>query len=163
MALAGVITAIQDDLRADAGLAGVRIPDEPVDQINQPILMVYPGTGFWRLGTASRGAAHANKPARWGLHTIRLDLLLTRKDLPFDVQRVQAFEDVIPHALLAGFTRDRFGDTVVGLGEASARARGSVQASRPLSYEFTEFEWGGMTLIGYRYELDVEIEEDITV
>lgn len=158
MTLAQAITEIRNDLAADPGLASVQ-HDTPRENVFETLtLLVYVASGGERLGTGDRGSGRA---ARWGQYTIVVDLVGPRKLLPDDYDRLLAYTNTIPNALLAGFVRDRFNSTVVELGDKAPGTRtGGVGGSMPLRMQFVPDGWGEQTLV-LRYELDIVIEEDV--
>jgi hypothetical protein len=159
MSLAAALDEIRNDLLADPALAAIDQPAQPRDANYDTVtLLLYPVAGAHRLGTADRGNGYA---ARMAVHTIRCDLVTPRKHLPDDLQRLQAYADAIPNALFAGFVRDRFNDTVFGLGDLSF-SHGPTFGSSTLRMTLTDGIWGEGT-IGYRYEFEITIEEDIVL
>jgi hypothetical protein len=157
MSLAAALNEIRNDLLADPALAAIDQPAQPRDANYDTVtLLLYPVAGAHRLGTADRGNGYA---ARVAVHTIRCDLVTPRKHLPDDLQRLQAYADAIPNALFAGFVRDRFNDTVLGLGDLSLR---QSLGQSTLRMTLADGIWGEGT-IGYRYEFEITIEEDIVL
>lgn len=153
--LTAVVAAIQDDLEELAGV--IYVPASPVENINElqlPAMVVYAGNGYWRLGTAADGDGNAT---RTGAHTIMVDFHLAHDNLPLNVAEAMGYSDMIPNALLAGFIGDRFDGTVVTLGDPAQRG------SPPIRYELTGMTWGGLKTVGWRIQIDVWVEEQITV
>lgn len=152
MPLVDVLREIRDDLRTLTGLSA--LPDQPPEQLNEwPALLVYAREGFWRLGTAS-GAT--GKPMRWGIHTIRVALHVERgPDLARATAELMPFAERIPHALFAGFYRDRFGGTVVLMGDPQ------VNQVAPITYEVGPDIWGGIETLALRCGLQVAAQEEI--
>lgn len=123
--------------------------DAPVDQIYGPwpAIVAYPETGSYRLATTSM--AH-NRPGSWGVHTITIRIHWPRKDLEHDIVRILPFADTISEALLASFVRDRFGGTVVALGDAR-----SPGASGAIRYEFGDGQYGGVDTVAFGFSFEV--------
>jgi hypothetical protein len=129
--------------------------DAPVDQMNGPwpAIVAYPDAGSARLATS---LSERGMPGSWGVHTITIRVHWPRKDLEYDMERILGFADSIPQALLARFVRDRFGGTVVALGDA--RNRG---ASGAIRYEFGDGNYGGIETVAYAFSFDVTTEDII--
>lgn len=123
--------------------------DAPVDQIYGPwpAIVAYPETGSYRLATTSM--AHS-RPGSWGVHTITIRIHWPRKDLEHDIVRILPFADTISEALLASFVRDRFGGTVVALGDAR-----SPGASGAIRYEFGDGQYGGVDTVAFGFSFEV--------
>jgi hypothetical protein len=126
--------------------------DAPVDQVYGPwpAIVAYPEGGTVRLATTH--TAHA-RPGTWGVHTISIRIHWPRKDLEFDTERILGFADAIPAALMARFIRDRFGGTVVALGDAR-----SPGASGAIRYEFGDGNYGGVDTLAFGFSFDVTTE-----
>jgi hypothetical protein len=110
-------------------LAGVRsAPDYVPDQVAEDLVIVcYPATGTWKSNTP--------EDLR-GLHALHLLALLPNVSLAVASERLRPYVDLIPQrlwqALKAGrlTSLDTFGD---------------------ISYEFGEWEYGGIEYAGYRF------------
>ena len=126
--------------------------DAPVDQIYGPwpAIVAYPESGTYRLATTH--TAHG-RPGSWGVHTITIRIHWPRKDLEHDVERILPFADTIAEALLASFVRDRFGGTVIALGDAR-----SPGASGAIRYEFGDGNSGGVDTVAFGFSFDVTTE-----
>lgn len=129
--------------------------DSPVDQINGPwpVIVAYPDGGTIRLETTR---SDHNRPSTFAVHTITVSLHWPRKELRYDIARLLGFADTIPEALMASFIRDRFGGTVVALGDAR-----SPGASGAIRYEFGDGEWGGIQTLAFRFSFDVTAQAAI--
>lgn len=152
--LTEVIAEVQADL---AGLADpLYVPETPPDNLTEhqlPAMVVYVGTGAWKLGTASDGNGDRT---RWGVHTIMIDFHLAYDDTAVNIAEAMQFSDTIPNRLFAGFAADRFGGTVQNLGDPTQRGQS------PIRYALTAMKWGGRDTIGWRYQMDVAVESSIT-
>lgn len=149
--LTAAVEAIQAVIDDVDGVEHVpEAPPENLTQFQFPAVVVYAASGHWRLGTANDGTSHAT---RWGMHTIHADLHIQRGDLALDVAAAMAFSDSIPNALIAGFVLSKFSGTVVSLGDANRAG------TPPLRYELIELNWGGLETVGWRFALDVSVEE----
>lgn len=148
-----------DEIRADlALLPKLRhmhwgLPDSLNDF---PAMVIYPGSGIWRLGTHS---GDREKPMRWAMHTIRIELHVARKDLPNDFERVMWFCDTLPDYLFAGFKRDAFRGTMITMGDP----RMANNATAPIRYQMLESRWGDTQTLMWRLEFDVAVELEINV
>lgn len=127
------------------------------DSLNEfPAMVIYPGNGFWRLGTH---AGDTNKPMRWAMHTIRIELHVARKDLARDSGKIMWFCDTLPDYLFAGFKRDTFSGTMVTMGDP----RTANNATAPIRYQLLESGWGDTQTLIWRLEFDVSTELEINV
>ena len=154
--MARVVAAITDEVRPISGLSEAR--DTAVEKASGfPLLMVYPRAGFWRPGTAAGGRGADNVPMRWGTHAITVAVHVARRDLPFDIQMVMNFADSVPNALLHGYDRDKFAQTVVCLSDPNNRG-----GTAPITYEFGPGAIGAVDTVALTFSLDVTVEEEIT-
>lgn len=144
MTLEAVTARLVAELRAVPGLEG--LTEEPREQLNRnPMLVAYPGTGDWQLGTASGGAS--GRPMRWCRPLLYVEVHVVRKDLPRDFRKLLPFGDSVPAAIYAAYARDRLGGTVVLL--------------HRVSFTFGALGWGEVETIGWRFTVEVSIEEEI--
>lgn len=154
-ALEAVVAAVTTELRLLPGL--VATPDSPPEQLSVfPALVIYPSSGFWRTGSAYGPRERA---MRWGTHTLSIRLHIERSNLATDVAQALPYGELIADALLRGFARDRFGGTVVALGDPVTLK--SSGGSAPLRYEFGPDSWGGIDTLAWKVALDVSVEEEI--
>jgi hypothetical protein len=120
------ITAIRQDLRTLPGLRPLL--DEVPDAVNAyPAIVVYPIGMNWKLGSHS---GDRGKGMRMGMYTIGIELIVARKDLARDVALLMEFCESLPDHLFAGFSRDKYGDTVLQLGNRVARAERDLADAR---------------------------------
>lgn len=151
-ALEQAVAAITTELRLLPGLYAT--PDAPPEQLSVfPALVVYPQSGFWRLGSPSGARARG---MRWGTHTIAIRVHVERSSLAHDVGQALPYAESVPDALFRGFARDRYGGAVVALGDPSVGG-----SAAPLRYEFGPDQWGGIDTLAWRWSLDVTVEEEI--
>lgn len=152
-ALENVIAEVIADLRSVPGLAAA--PNHPQEQINEwPMLFAFSKSGSWRLGTADDGIGHK---MRFGSHTIQVVVMVPRKDLPADIARLMPFAESVPNALLAGFVRDKFGGSIVGLGDVWGGSGSTAITYETGGDDYTQ----GVELI--RFSMTVSVEEVINV
>ena len=153
MAVADIVREVVATVRS-LPLLGTAF-DAPVDQVHGvwPAIVAYPDGGTVRLATTK--TAH-NRPGTWSVHTITIRIHWPRKDLEYDMDRILPFADAIPEALLASFVRDRFGGTVVALGDAR-----SPGASGAIRYDFGDGSYGGIETIAFGVSFDVTVENVI--
>lgn len=129
-----IIAAIQDVVGAISGIQAA--PDTPTESINQfPFAVCYPATGTWSPVSAG-----------WmkGLHTIVLEVHISRADLSTGVAQALPYLLKVANALLE--------DTTFS---------GTVQTFKELRYTFGRLVWGGTgeAHIGWKIEIvDVKVE-----
>lgn len=153
MSLDAVLLEVKAVLRTVDGLRSV--PDEPPEQINAfPVCLVYPGSGRMQLGPA-RGPN--GLPRCWEFHTVTIDIYQNRSDIARDLLTVRPFSRSVPAALIAAYATDRFNGTVALLGDPQL-----TSGTWPVRYALIMPEPGGINAVGYRFELDVSFQEDIT-
>lgn len=146
--------AIADDLRLLSGLtyAMDRVAEDQTSA--NPIVTVYPVAGFWRLGTASGGSLE--RAMRWGTHTVRVRVSVPWRDTERDMDDLMPFGESIPAALFSGYVRDRFGGTVVCIGDPEQRG-----GTPPLRYEFGPTGTETEPKLSWTFSLDITVEEEI--
>lgn len=153
--IADVITEVRQDLMTVSGIA--LFPEAPPEQVHAfPVCLVYPGSGNYRQGSA---VGSGGNPMGWGLHTITIDVHKNRTNLPDDILAILPLATDIPHALLLGYQTDKFNGTVVALGDV--RTPGGTGGTGAIRYEFLTPSPSGLDAVGYRFELDVTVEEEI--
>lgn len=154
-ALGALLKEIRDDLATLPKLAAAH-HDVP-DALNQyPALVVYPMAGHVRMGSH---ANHNGKPMYWAMHTIAIELHISRKDLPRDMELAEWFCDDLWEYLLAGFKRDTFSGTMVVPGDP----RMAQNSTPPIRYQMTSLQWGSDQNLGWRLEFDVTCESELEV
>jgi hypothetical protein len=154
--LSAALAAIQNSLRTLPGVTTV--PDAPPEQIAEsidlPAIYSYPLSGSWAYG-AARGTG-MDGAFIWGLHTIAVNLWVARKDLPTDLAAAAEMAALIPKTLMETFDRDQFGGTVTQLGRVGS------SGAEPIRYEFAAFRWGGLDLVGWQFQVDLTLEQELT-
>jgi hypothetical protein len=149
------ITAIRQDLRTLPGLRPLL--DEVPDAVNAyPAIVVYPIGMNWKLGSHS---GDRGKGMRMGMYTIGIELIVARKDLARDVALLMEFCESLPDHLFAGFSRDKYGDTVLQLGNPSL----AQNATWPIRIAMVPSSWGDDTTLAWRCEFDVATNREINV
>lgn len=152
--LLDTIRAIREDL---ATIPGSRMHFNVPDSINEsPALVVYPSSGAWRLGSHS---GERGVPMRMAKHTIQIVLFVARKDLERDFDQLMWFCDVLPDRLFAGFKADKYGDTVLALGDPKT----ANNATEPIRYVLGPEQWASDDFIVWGMELDVTTNQEINL
>jgi len=128
MALKDAIQDIILELREISDLR--KVPDEPPEQSNQfPFVTVFPEYGNYHTGPPGLVT---------GIHDIRMELHVVRRDLPRDYEKVINLIDEIPEKLYttlkdSGFSNlETFGD---------------------ITYEFSALNYGGVDTLGVIYRI----------
>lgn len=155
---AGVHSLVAD-LRGDAALIPDvrRVYEYLPDSIESfPAIVIYPIEGGVSLG---EHASESGRPMMWSYHTIRIALLIARKDLERDMATLQPFIDSMPNVLLRGFENDKYGGHATVLGDP----RVAQNATRPMRYSVISEAWGGVQTLGVVWDFDVSIQQEINV
>jgi hypothetical protein len=136
--LRNAVSEIVDELQTISGIR--RVPDEPPENNDQfPFAVVYPLTGLY-----TQGPAQLMK----GLHSVNIELHVSRKDLPRDFALVMSLIDEIPWQMMK-----RLND-----GEWSNLATIGV-----IEYTFGPLSWAGVETLGVTYTMTgVKVETAIT-
>ncbi len=141
MAITALDDAVDEIINELKTISGIRrVPDEPPENNEQfPFLVGMPGEG-----TYTQGPAQVMK----GLHDVRLELHVARKDLPRDYRQVMNLIDEIPYQLMK-----RLND-----GGWSNLATFGV-----ITYTFSFLEWANVDTLGVIYTItDVKVQTAIT-
>jgi len=126
MALKDAIQDIILELREISDLR--KVPDEPPENSNQfPFVIVYPGLGDYKTGPPGLVT---------GLHNIRMELHVVRRDLPRDFEKVMNLIDEIPEKLYT---------TLKDGGFSNLETFGNIE------YEFSPLSYGGVDTLGVIY------------
>jgi hypothetical protein len=146
------IHAIADVVRLTPGV--VFTPYTPPDQFTEfqlPAILIYPLRGQDELGTAHGGNG---LPVVQRRHTLQMDLHVQYQDTALETASMLALSvnEPLSKRIWRGFLNDRFNGTVMLLG---------AEDTPPLRWEFVSMNWGGTATIGFRYEVDMTIMEDI--
>lgn len=152
MSLSAAIAAIAAEVRLTPGV--VFTPDTPPDQLADfqlPGILIYPLRGEGELHTAHGGNG---LPVERRRVTLQLDLHIEYEDAALEAATVLALStnEPLSKRLWRGFLLDRFNGTVMLLG---------TETTPPIRWEFVTMNWGGTQTIGFRYELDLTVMEDI--
>jgi hypothetical protein len=138
------------------------LPDEPGEAATTfPYGIVYPGPGSSGIKTSMGTNGFGN---RWTAQTIIIDVFTTRQNIANDMADMRPFAWLVPNALFAAFARDRFNGTVLMLGDITTSGGGRGSVSTPVcrwQLIYPPPGAGGLPAVGWRFELDVTIEEDI--
>jgi len=127
MGLQTAIAALQAKVGAVAGIKNA--PDYAPDSINEfPFSVAYAQSGTFENVSLSFGKA---------LHTLVVEIHVSRKDLKTAIQNVMSYGDSVPAAILA--------DPTIG---------GSVSTFRDITYTFGPLNWGTTDTIGFRFQIN---------
>lgn len=138
MALKDAVKDIVDELQTISDIR--RVPDAPPENNSQfPFAVVYPISGIYTQGPAM---------VMTGLHSVNIELHVSRKDLPRDFALVMDLIDQIPQELMAllndgGFTN------LATFGE--------------IPYTFGPLSWAGVDTLGVTYTIEnVKVQTDLS-
>ena len=121
-------------------------PIRPPEQLNLfPALLVYSNSGSYKLGTHSGG--DTKEGSYTGQHIVRVEIHVERRNLPDDLARVRHFGDKVADALVSRHYRDQFDGLVARFVE--------------LRYTFQPLDWGDSETIGWRFNLEVVLHEEV--
>lgn len=151
--LSDVAEAIKASL--DGTIDGVRrFYTEPPSVINEwPALLVYHIRGDWSLETAYGSNA---LPVIWGMQTFAVSVAIPYKDLRRDVAALRPLVNPITVALWKAGLDHRFSGTIVGLGNLATKSK-----APPIRSEIDAADWAGTDKIGYRFEVDVTVAQEV--
>lgn len=146
------ISNIADVVRLTPGV--VFTPATPPDQLADfqlPAVLIYPLRGDGELHTYSGGNG---LPVERRHVTLALDLHVEYATAALETATVLAISahEPLSARLWRGFLDTRFGDTVMQIG---------TDTTPPIRWSFVTMHWGGTETIGFRYELDLTVMEDI--
>jgi hypothetical protein len=112
-------------------------PDEPPETIAVfPFAVAYAERGRWDSISAAWAIAY---------HTIILEIHVSRKDLPRDIQKAMAYSESVSNALIGDITLN-----------------GTVDTITTISYIFGPLGWNEAPSIGWRYEIGVKQKQVIS-
>jgi hypothetical protein len=135
------------------GLSPGRYPSE--QDHNRIVCMVYPGPGRAQIGTSSGG--HSGLPQRWQFDTIIIDVVTPRSDMAYDFAAVETYAESVTATLFKSFYTHRFAGLTVTLGDATTPG-----STWPVRRSLIFPQQAGVDVIGYRWEVDVSYQVDIT-
>lgn len=152
MSLRAAIANIASVVRLTPGV--VFTPETLPDQLaafQLPAVLIYPLRGDGELHTYSGGNG---LPVERRHVTLGMDLHVEFETTALDEATVLAISanEPLSKRLWRGFLTDRFGGTVMQLG---------TETTPPIRWSFATMNWGGTGTIGFRYELDLTVTEDI--
>lgn len=153
------VTTFLAQLRSDlATMPGLdRCYQGVPDAINEtPAIVVYPIAGNWSLDT--HGRSDGTK-TYLGVHTIRIELHVARKDLARDMSIVETFTDTLPVYIFDGFVTDRYQWTLLTVGDARLASNDTAT----MRYRIVEGAWGSDQHIGHQIEFDVSIQQEVVI
>ncbi|MHC4646876.1 MAG: hypothetical protein ACYTBJ_15365 [Planctomycetota bacterium] len=136
--LKDAVAEIVDELQTISGIR--RVPDDPPENNDQfPFAVVYPLTGLYTQGPAV---------LMKGLHSVNIELHVSRKDLPRDFKLIMDLIDEIPYELMK-LLNDGGYTNLSTIGE--------------IEYTFGPLSWAGVDTLGVTYTItDVKVEREIT-
>lgn len=124
------------------------------ESINQtPSIVVSQNTGGWYLDTHGSSTGYTFV----GMHTIRIELHLARKDLEREMQLLEQFLGSLPLYIFRGFVSNEYEHTLIGVGDP----RTAQNATLPVRYDTVSGQWGSDQHIGYQIDFDVAIQEEV--
>lgn len=157
----GAVAAICTAVAAVVGpLDGLNLittqPPDVIAAFEFPAAVVYPGRQQWKAWVEDRGDGFAT---RAGLVTIFVDVHAARFEMPTPtaVATAMPFCDSVPLAIFVGVRLDHLGGTIVALGDPENPDSYAIRS------EFAAFQWGPTETIGVRTEVDVWVEEEISL
>ncbi len=116
-------------------LDGVKeAPDYPPEAPNvYPFVIGRPGTGRWQFNPDG---------SKRGLHTIILELHVSRNNLPTDMERVMPFVDSLPDLLMSKLLND-------------SKWKGTIDTFDDISYRPMFWDWGNnVKTIGVEFSVN---------
>lgn len=151
------LTAFLADLRGE--LATIpklrRAYDRVPDSINEtPSILAYSRAYRFRLDTHGRGGGVYTYLA---VHTIVIELHVSRKDLERDMELVEFFTDELPRHLYHAFITDRFAATLLTVGDPDL----ANNTAGDIRGQVVEGQWGSDQHIGHQIEFDVSMQEEV--
>lgn len=152
MSLSAAISAIADVIRLTDGV--VFTPETPPDQLADvqfPAVLIFPLRGEGELATHHGGNG---LPVEARRVTLRVDLHVSSLEAALDTATVMAISanEPLSKRIWRGFLDDRFNGTVTLMGAVD---------TPPIRWSFGTLDWGGQPTIGFTYELDLTVMEDI--
>lgn len=152
MSLAGAMAALADAVRMTPGV--VYTSDDPPDQLADfqfPAILIFPLRGEGELATAYGGNG---LPVEERHVTLRLDLHLRAYTQELDELTIAAVAANEPLSLKIWrrFLTDQFNKNVTVMG---------TETTPPIRWQFVTMGWGGQPTLGFTYELDLTVMEDI--
>ena len=130
MSLQTIIGEIQSEVREVSGVR--QAPDYPPEKLSvYPFAVCRAAEGNWRVGPP--GVLH-------GIHSIILEVHVARKDMPRDIETVNALSKSIPQAILSAYV--------------DSTKMTSIEVLQRISYSFGRLDWMSIETVGYRFMLE---------
>jgi len=138
MALKDAVKEIVDELQTIKDIR--RVPDNPPENNDQfPFAVAYPISGFYTQGPAM---------VMTGLHSVNVELHVSRKDLPRDFALVMDLIDQIPQELMSLLNDGGFSE---------------IQTFGEIPYTFGPLSWAGVDTLGVTYTIEnVKVQTDLS-
>ena len=139
MAFKDAVLEVVQEIRTIKGIR--HVPAEPPENNDQfPFVVVTPGEAIYKVGPAGLMTA---------LHSINIELYVSRMDLPRDYNEIMEFIDTIPYELHK-LNKDRGFTYLETIGEI-------------LQTELMEIIWAEKKCLGVQYTMtEVKIQTEIT-
>jgi hypothetical protein len=127
----------------------VTIPELPPENITSDGItcIIYPGTGTFKLGSASGSR---------GVQMMWLDpsayfveFHVKRQNLPTEMRLLQDLPDLVGRLIVESFTN------------LQGKLRNTVTQFKELRYELRPLGWGEADTVGYRFTLEVNLEQEV--
>jgi len=135
MALEDAIKAVQELVMEIPGINAA--PEYPPESVNIfPFAAGFAGSGAWEFGVAGE---------KKGMHNIRLQVFVSRKNLPTDIEAVTPFGELVSSKLMNNLTLHGYASTF-----------------RRISYRFGPILWNDVDMVGWDFTVeDVKIRSDL--
>jgi hypothetical protein len=140
--LQSTIEAIQDAVLTVSGIKNA--PDYAPDKLPGvfPFVVTYPDSGVWMWGTAG---------AKKGLHSITVELHVSRNDIVFALKELDLYVETIPNAIMKDPTLGGNVDTFGGAG------------GEAITYQYGPMNYGGVDTMGITFTINnIKIRSAIT-
>lgn len=159
MSFTTVLNDVEEGIKdaLESGVTSVRrFYTNPPSVINEyPACIVYHQSGDWQRSTHSSANGHGSVI---GVHTFIAEVAVPHKDLARDIATLRPITDEVVDALWKAANRDRFGGTVIDLGNMMRQS-----STPPVRHEKLAGTWAGDNTIGIRFEIDVTVEREVEV
>lgn len=130
-----------------------RFYTDPPETVNEyPACLVWHESGSWQRST-HMSDGHGSVI---GVHTFIAEVAVARKDLKRDMATLRPITDEVVDALWTSANRDRFGGTVIDLGNMMRQS-----STPPVRHEKLPNTWAGDNTIGIRFEIDVTVSREV--
>lgn len=118
-------------------IAGVRAaPDEPPEKIDPlPIAITYERSGEVDIAKPHSGSFAEQRGTIWS------ELHVQRADLPRAIRSTMTFREAFLRKL-----------------QADPTLNGTIMLVNPVRWTFLALEWNGVQTVGYRFEIDFQLE-----